>query len=72
MKISVKIIKFIVEILCRTIFKVQYILHKMFPKHFAILSCNGCPTQERYDSCPYKPKKGNMICYYHTKKNRKI
>ena len=70
--VFMKLIKFIVRIMCKIIYKLQYLLHKLFPKNVPIWTCNGCPTQEMYDSCPYKPKKGNLICYYHTKKNRKI
>lgn len=67
-----KIIKFIVRIICKIIYRTQYLLHKLFPKIIPIITCNGCLTQELYDSCPYKAKKDNLICYYHTKKNRKL
>ena len=67
-----KLIKFIVRIICKIIYKIQYLLHKLFPKNIPILTCNGCPIQEIYDNCPYRAKKVNLICYYHTKKNRKI
>ena len=51
----------------------MYILHKLFPKTFPIFTCRGCwLSQEKLEKCPYKPEKGNLICYYHTKKNREI
>lgn len=53
--------------------KIMYILHKLFPKTFPIFTCRGCwLSQEKLEKCPYKPEKGNLICYYHTKKNREI
>lgn len=63
-----KAVKFIVKTLCCIIGKAQYYLHKLFPKHIAILTCYGCLN----DDCKYRATKHNEICYYHTKKNRKL
>lgn len=55
-------------IIVKIIYKVVYFLHKLFPKHIPIMTCYGCMG----DNCPYRSRKGNMICYYHKKKNREI
>lgn len=55
-------------LIMKLIYKIIYLLYKLFPKHIPILSCYGC----LYGECSYRPKKGNMICYYHTKKNREV
>lgn len=52
----------------KIIYKLVYFLHKLFPKHIPIMSCYGCMV----DNCSYRSKKGNMICYYHKKKNREV
>lgn len=53
--------------------KLMWFLHKLFPKHVPVLTCRGCClTQEKLEKCPYKPEKGNLICYYHTKKHREM
>ena len=56
------------KIIMKIIYKIVYFLHKLFPKHIPIMSCYGCMV----DNCPYRSRKGNMVCYYHKKKNRKI
>ncbi len=53
--------------------KLMWVLHKLFPKHVPVLTCRGCClTQEKLEKCPYKPEKGNLVCYYHTKKHREV
>jgi hypothetical protein len=48
--------------------KIQYLLHKLFPKHIPIMSCYGCLN----NTCSHRTTKNNSICYYHTKKKRTI
>ena len=64
----IKIIKFICKTLSYPIGKIKYLLHKLFPKDVPILSCYGCLN----DICEHRCTEYNAICYYHTKKNRKL
>ena len=56
------------RVIMKIIYKSVYFLHKLFPKYIPIMSCYGCMA----DDCLYRSKKGNMICYYHKKKNREV
>ena len=51
------------------IMKLIYWLHNKFPTKIPIMSCSGC-LPDTYDKCPHKATKKNLICYYHTKKDR--
>jgi hypothetical protein len=53
----------ICTILLHIIGKVQYLLHKLFPKHIPIMSCYECLS----DTCNHRTTKHNSICYYHKK-----
>lgn len=67
-KISIIVVKRICKILFYPMGKISWILHKLFPKEYPVITCAGCLN----DICNHRTTEYNSYCYYIKKKNRKI